>query len=342
MATATARRSPKLTLEMAHDQLVAGVEAITTSDQWLAYLAVAAKFTRYSANNTFLIMMQRPDATRVAGFHTWKSLGRSVKKGAKGIAILCPCVRRTTVEDADSGETSTHSRVAGFRVGYVFDVADTEGEDLPDDGLNVVHPVGVAPEGMWDTLVQRVEEAGFTVRFGPEHDEALGSAWGCTHFGDRTVTVKSTADPAGACKTLAHELAHVLLHEQSALRAPGHRRSGGRVRRLHRLCRLGARHLELLHRVPDRMERGRRRCRHRHGHQGAGLCPDHSRGRRSRERRWSRHDRAHRLRRTGPPSGRHRVVPPVLWRALRGLLGVLSLSPPLPASRVTAGRRHGR
>jgi hypothetical protein len=212
MATATARRSPKLTLEMAHNQLVAGVEAIATSDQWLAYLAVAAKFTRYSANNTFLIMMQRPDATRVAGFHTWKSLGRSVKKGASGIAILCPCVRRTTVEDKESGETSAHARVAGFRVGYVFDVADTEGEDLPDDCLNVVHPVGVAPEGMWDTLVQRIEEAGFTVRFGPEHDEALGAAWGCTHFGDRTVTVKSSADPAGACKTLAHELAHVLLH----------------------------------------------------------------------------------------------------------------------------------
>jgi hypothetical protein len=28
--------------------------------------------------------------------------------------------------------------------------------------------------------------------------------------------------------------------------------------------------------------------------------------------------------------------------AFGGLLGVLSLSPPLPASRVTAGRRHGR
>jgi hypothetical protein len=69
MATATTLRSPKLTLEMAHDQLVAGVEALTTSEQWLAYLAVAAKFTRYSANNTFLIMLQRPDATRVAGFH---------------------------------------------------------------------------------------------------------------------------------------------------------------------------------------------------------------------------------------------------------------------------------
>jgi hypothetical protein len=212
MATATARRSPKLTPEMAHDQLIAGVEALTTSDQWLAYLAVAAKFTRYSANNTFLIMVQRPDATRVAGFHTWKSLGRSVKKGAKGIAILCPCVRRTTLEDTDGGEATSHARVAGFRVGYVFDVADTEGEDLPDDGLNVVHPVGVAPDGMWDTLVQRVEGAGFAIRFGPDHDEALGSAWGRTHFGDRSVTVKSTADPVGACKTLCHELAHVLLH----------------------------------------------------------------------------------------------------------------------------------
>ena len=213
MATATARRSPKLTPEMAHDQLIAGVEALTTSAQWLTYLAVAARFTRYSANNTFLIMVQRPDATRVAGFHTWKSLGRNVKKGAKGIAILCPCVRRATVEDADSGETTTHSRVAGFRIGYVFDLADTEGEDLPDDGIHVQHPVGLAPDGMWDTLVQRVEEAGFTVRCAPDHDELLGAAWGRTHYTERTVTVKSTADRAGACKTLAHELAHVLLHE---------------------------------------------------------------------------------------------------------------------------------
>ncbi|MHB1710673.1 MAG: ArdC-like ssDNA-binding domain-containing protein [Acidimicrobiales bacterium] len=198
---------------MAHDQLIAGVEVLTTSEQWISYLAFAAKFTRYSANNTFLIMVQRPDATRVAGFHTWKSLGRSVKKGSKGIAILCPCVRRDSVEGADSGETTTRSRIAGFRIGYVFDLADTEGEDLPDPGVTIRHPIGVAPDGMWDTLVRRVQEAGFAVHRAPEHDEALGAAWGRTHYGQRNVIVKSTADPAGACKTLAHELAHVLLHE---------------------------------------------------------------------------------------------------------------------------------
>jgi hypothetical protein len=43
---------------------------------------------RYSLHNIVLIVSQRPDATRVAGFHTWKQLGRKVKKGAKGIMIL--------------------------------------------------------------------------------------------------------------------------------------------------------------------------------------------------------------------------------------------------------------
>jgi len=45
------------------------------------------------------------------------------------------------------------------------------------------------------------------------------------------------------------------------------------------------------------------------------------------ERRWSRHDRAYRLRRRDLPSRRHRVVRPLLWRT-RGSAGVLSLSPP--------------
>ena len=60
----------------------------------------------------------------------------------------------------------------------------------------------------------------FTVRCAPAYDEALGTAWGRTYYAERSVAVKSTADPAGACKTLAHELAHVLLHEH---RLYGHR-----------------------------------------------------------------------------------------------------------------------
>jgi hypothetical protein len=41
-------------------------------------------------NRFHIIAMQRPDATLVAGFRTWPRIGRHVRKGAKGIAILAP------------------------------------------------------------------------------------------------------------------------------------------------------------------------------------------------------------------------------------------------------------
>ena len=172
MARTATSRAPKFTVEQAHGQLVARVESLTTSAQWLDYLACAAKFHSYSPNNIFLIHMQRPGASRVAGFHTWKALGRSVKKGSSGIAILCPCVRSHQVEDEGTGETGTRSRLAGFRIGYVFDVADTEGTELPDVRDIVCHPKGEAPAGMFEALTSQVEAAGFTVRVDQSLDDS--------------------------------------------------------------------------------------------------------------------------------------------------------------------------
>ena len=67
-------------------QLEAGVAAIQTSDDFTRYLRTAATFHQYSPNNVLLILSQRPDATRVAGYKTWQSLGRQVKKGE----LCCP------------------------------------------------------------------------------------------------------------------------------------------------------------------------------------------------------------------------------------------------------------
>ena len=59
-----------------------------------------SRFHRYSVNNTMLIYMQRPDATRVAGFNKWRDqFGRSVQKGRKGpIKIIAP----TALQEAKS------------------------------------------------------------------------------------------------------------------------------------------------------------------------------------------------------------------------------------------------
>jgi hypothetical protein len=45
-------------------------------------------------SNLLLIGAQATQAIRVAGFRTWQSLGRQVRKGERGIAILAPCTYR--------------------------------------------------------------------------------------------------------------------------------------------------------------------------------------------------------------------------------------------------------
>ena len=66
-------------------QLEAGVAAIQTSEDFKRYLRTAATFHAYSPNNVVLILAQKSEATRVAGYKTWQGLGRQVKKGEKAI-----------------------------------------------------------------------------------------------------------------------------------------------------------------------------------------------------------------------------------------------------------------
>ena len=66
----------------------------------------------------------------MAGFHAWKKLGRSVKKGESGIAIVAPCRYKKKSED-ESGEEETGYALRGFTVAYVFDIEQTEGDELP-------------------------------------------------------------------------------------------------------------------------------------------------------------------------------------------------------------------
>jgi len=103
------------------DTLAAPLDA-GQSDQLTALLKAMSRFHQYSWHNACLIASQRPTATRVAGFQTWRTLGRCVRKGEKGIAILAPVVGRKQ-DDAAYERART---VLGFRAAYVFDVEQTE------------------------------------------------------------------------------------------------------------------------------------------------------------------------------------------------------------------------
>ena len=100
------------------------------SETLTQYLAAIGRFHRYSLRNVMLIASQKPTATHVAGFHSWHKLGRFVKKGEKGIMILAPIVRRKN-ESAEQDETDESSTAVGFRAAYVFDISQTDGQELP-------------------------------------------------------------------------------------------------------------------------------------------------------------------------------------------------------------------
>jgi hypothetical protein len=194
-------------LRAAHEKLQQAVAEIASGDDWKRMLQVVSKFHRYSFNNHLMIFLQRPDATVVAGFNRWKSLGRFVKKGEKGIAIFAPCKYKTKIE-TDAGEEKSVQQIRGFRVVHVFDISQTEGDDLPD--LDAVRPKlldGSAPDGIWDALADHASSIGYELI---RHQR--GSENGYCDFLKKQIAVRPDVSPAQAVKTLIHELGHALLH----------------------------------------------------------------------------------------------------------------------------------
>ena len=194
-----ARQVADRSLKELSEQLAAG-----NSVHLEAFLKAASRFHRYSFGNILLIMCQRPDATRVAGFHTWKSLGRSVRKGEKGIAIFAPMMIRPREEqDApeSDGDASAPKQLR-FRVVHVFDVSQTEGEPLPEPAR-----VGGNPGEALLRIESAVRESGIAL----ETADSLGGADGVSSGGK--IEIRAGLKPAERFAVIVHEWAHELLHK---------------------------------------------------------------------------------------------------------------------------------
>lgn len=173
-------------------------EELASSEGWQNWLHFARRFRRYSLQNQLLILAQRPGATFVAGYRTWQSLGRQVRKGERGIAILAPSTRR--VED----ETSDEKRVivTGFRTVFVFDLAQTEGEAIPTVEFP---PVRVPDLALRTQLIQAAETVGFPVAL-VAGDGSGARGWYAVKA--RTISLVESYPPESQVRTLLHELGH--------------------------------------------------------------------------------------------------------------------------------------
>lgn len=181
---------------------------LTSGDEYLRWLRFYNSFHQYSFGNTLLIQFQRPSATMVKGFQQWaKEHNRHVKKGERGIAILAPMQLKRD-KDAEPDEAEYFLR---FKVVYVFDVEQTEGDELPTAPTVNKLEDGEVPAGAQERLMQLIEAQGFSALVEINRD-GLGSANGKTDYAHSIVSIAPDLTNMQKLKTTAHELAHVLMH----------------------------------------------------------------------------------------------------------------------------------
>ena len=204
------------------DRLEQGITELFESERYKEYLRVMSKFHNYSFNNTLLIAMQKPDASLVAGFSSWKNnFGRNVMKGEKGIKIIVPSpfTVKQEVEKTDpqtgkpvigkDGKPVTEEKeikVPAYKVVSVFDVSQTEGRELPDIAVNEL----TGDVDRFKDFFAALEQAA-PVPVGFEKIE--GGAHGYYHLEEKRIAIDEGMSDLQTLKTAIHEIAHAKLHD---------------------------------------------------------------------------------------------------------------------------------
>ena len=205
-----------------------GITELFDSERYTDYLRVMSKFPTYSLRNTVLIAMQAPDATHVMGFNAWKDplINRHVKADEKGIRIIAPTEKtiRKRVEKLDpdtqqpiigaDGKPVTEVqeiKIPKFIVVSVFDVAQTEGKELPTLAAELTGNVEQYP----DFFAALEKTSPFAVGF----DELTGNVKGRCNYEERKIIINEGMSELQNIKTAIHEIAHATLHD-TAIDAP--------------------------------------------------------------------------------------------------------------------------
>ncbi len=200
-------------VQSALEKIEKGLANINTNEDWLNFLSFQSRFYNYSFGNVLLILMQKPNASYVKGFRAWNELGRYVKKGSKGIAILAPCTRKIEVfKETDKkvfqdkeGEKEIKTILTGFRIAYVYDISDTDGSDeqLPVlvKGLS---GNGEQEKAIYETIYTFISKE-HTIR------EVTGTAEkGSYNLETKVISIRSDLEYLQKIKTLLHEYAHLI------------------------------------------------------------------------------------------------------------------------------------
>ena len=197
-------------VKKATELLEQGVEEIFTSGKFAEYLEVMSRFHSYSARNCLLILMQNPEATRVAGYRAWQQkFHRQVRKGEKAMTILAPIAHKSIIRETDkqTGEVTDHEHVwLSFKAVPVFDIAQTDGEELPEIATDLTGDV--------ERFRQLCDAVQACATVPVEFDAEIADPECHGYFSrvENRICIRGGMSEAQTFKTLVHETAHSILH----------------------------------------------------------------------------------------------------------------------------------
>ena len=200
-------------------QLEDGVKKFANSTEYMDYLKFMSKFYNYSFNNSFLIWLQNPMASLVAGYKTWQTkFKRQVKKGEKGITILAPCPHKHQKEVLlDDGRIESEEvSWMGFRAVKVFDISQTEGEEVPTLDIKSL-------EGDVDMFDRLMDKLTAYAAIPVEYEEIKTGAKGYYNIAEDKIVLNKGMSQLQTIKTMVHETAHSKLHRKDGDEAKANR-----------------------------------------------------------------------------------------------------------------------
>lgn len=217
-------QTQKEKLQEITERLEKGVKDLFASDKYKEYLSVMSKFHHYSFRNSLLILFQKPDASMIAGYGAWqKNFKRQVRKGEKGIKIIAPSPYKVQKETAMLDQKTKQPvfsadgkpimqtidvTIPAYKVTTVFDISQTDGEPLPQLGVDKLQGSVDNYKNFYAAL-----EKVSPVPIGFENIES--GANGYFHHEEKRIAVQENMSELQTLKTLIHEIAHTKLHDIS-------------------------------------------------------------------------------------------------------------------------------
>jgi antirestriction protein ArdC len=187
-------------IESKIENIIKDVENMTSAE-FMSIISNMTRFYGYSFNNKLLLAFQ--NCSQVASFKKWQELNRQVKKGEKAKMILAPKIQKYKKEDLETGEEKELTVLKGFISVPVFDIAQTEGEEIEKNFTT-------SSNLEFDAVMAAAQKLNCSVEFKPLEIATGG------YIAENRIVLNSNLNKIENTGTLIHEMAHFVLGHTDA------------------------------------------------------------------------------------------------------------------------------